>query len=279
MMETYRELVLNNNVKVASISLGTWKTPKDLTADVVKMAVEAGYRAIDTADAYRNEKEVGKGVRECGLPREEIYVTTKLWNKNQGRKETLQAFHNSLEVMDIDYIDQFLIHWPCPAYDQYVETYQAMEEILESGKVRTIGVCNFNIEHLERLLKECNIVPAVNQIEMHPMLIQPELIKYCQEHKIQIEAYSPLMHGGEILKNETMAKIASKYNKSTAQVSIRYLLQLGARVIVKSTHKHRMEENINVFDFTLSEEDMAVIETLNKGIRTCGDPATMNYRG
>ena len=133
MMETYRELVLNNNVKVASISLGTWKTPKDLTADVVKMAVEAGYRAIDTADAYRNEKEVGKGVRECGLPREEIYVTTKLWNKNQGRKETLQAFHNSLEVMDIDYIDQFLIHWS-PTIS-ICETYQAMEEILESGKV------------------------------------------------------------------------------------------------------------------------------------------------
>ncbi|MBR3304892.1 MAG: aldo/keto reductase [Clostridia bacterium] len=270
---------LNNGVVVPQLGLGTWKSASGKAViDAIKYAVDAGYRSIDTAKAYRNEESVGEGIRTCGIPREELYVTTKIWNGDHGFENTIKGYEGSMERLDIGYIDELLIHWPTPKYNDYVETFKAMEMLYEEGKVRAIGVCNFTIEFLEELRKNCHITPAVNQIEMHPMLIQHDLMDYCSDHGILIEAYSPLMNGGEILHNELIAEIGRKYGKTNAQVTLRFLFQLGVRILTKSVHKERIIENQDIFDFELSKEDMERIATLNKGIRTCGDPNTSNFR-
>lgn len=270
---------LNNGVVVPSLALGTWKSPSgEVVIDAIKAAVEAGYRSIDTAKAYGNEESVGEGIRTCGIPREELYVTTKVWNADHGYENALKAYEGSMKRLDIGYIDELLIHWPTPMYGLYVDTFKALEALYEEGKLRAIGVCNFTIDFLEELRKNCHITPAVNQIEMHPMLIQKDLMQYCADHGILIEAYSPLMNGGEILTNELIAKIGAKYGKSNAQVTLRYIYQLGARILVKSVHKERIIQNQEIFDFELSASDMEEIATLNKGIRTCGDPVTASFR-
>ncbi len=269
---------LNNGVVVPALALGTWKSPSNQVVDAIKYAVEAGYRSIDTAKAYNNEEAVGEGIRSCGIAREELYVTTKVWNADHGFKNTLKAYEGSMKRLNIGYIDELLIHWPTPMYNDYVETFQAMEQLYGEGKLRAIGVCNFTIDFLEELKKNCKIVPAVNQIEMHPMLIQPDLMKYCADNGILIEAYSPLMNGGEVLHNELIAKIGAKYGKSNAQVTLRYLFQMGVRILAKSVHKERIIQNQEIFDFELSDADMKEIATLNKGIRTCGDPLTASWR-
>ena len=270
---------LNNGVITPALALGTWKSPSgEIVIDAIKAAVEAGYRSIDTAKAYGNEESVGEGIRTCGVPREELFVTTKIWNADHGYENTLKAYEGSMQRLNIGYIDELLIHWPTPKYNMYVETWKALEKLNKDGKVRTIGVCNFTIDFLEDLRKNCDITPAVNQIEMHPMLIQKDLMDYCADRGILIEAYSPLMNGGDILTNELIAKIGAKYGKSNAQVTLRYLYQLGVRILVKSVHKERIIQNQEIFDFELSASDMEEISTLNAGIRTCGDPLTANFR-
>jgi len=269
---------LNNGVVIPALALGTWLSPDGQPViDSIHDAIDAGYRSVDTARCYENEVGVGEGIRTCGLKREELYVTTKIWNADQGYEETLRAFEESERRLNIGYIDMILIHWPVPRFGKYVDTYKALEKLYKDGRVRAIGVCNFMKEHLDAVLENCSVVPAVNQIEMHPMLIQPELMEHCKKHNIQIEAYSPLMHGGAVLGNELIASVGKKYGKSTAQVTLRYLFQLGARILVKSLHKQRIIENQEIFDFSLSAEDMAQIAALNNGTRTCGDPYTMHY--
>ncbi len=272
------ELTLRNNITVPKIALGTWMIPDGKVAkDTVIAACNCGYRAIDTASAYDNEKGVGEGIRNSNLRREELFVTTKLANKDQGYDNALRAFDVSLEKLDISYIDQYLIHWPCPAFSKYVETYGALIRLYEEKVLKSIGVCNFNINHLEHLRKEYDFLPLVNQIEMHPMLIQPELLDYCKEHNIQVEAYSPLMHGGEILKNDLVLSLAKKYEKTPSQIILAYLLTYDVRILAKSTHLERLKENIDIFDIELEKEDLHNIRLLNKRKRTCANPDTMNY--
>lgn len=272
------ELTLRNNITVPKIALGTWMIPDGKVAkDTVIAACNCGYRAIDTASAYDNEKGVGEGIRNSNLRREELFVTTKLANKDHGYDNALRAFDISLEKLDISYIDQYLIHWPCPAFSKYVETYGALIRLYEEKVLKSIGVCNFNINHLEHLKKEYDFLPLVNQIEMHPMLIQPELLDYCKENNIQVEAYSPLMHGGEILKNDLILSLSKKYEKTPSQIILAYLLTYDVRILAKSTHLKRLKENIDIFDIELEKEDLHNIRLLNKRKRTCANPDTMNY--
>ena len=272
------KITLRSGVKVPSLSLGTWKSPDgEPMAAIVRSAAALGYRAIDTAANYKNERGIGLGVRTSGLPREDFYVSTKIWNHEQGFQEALAAFEKSMTRLDIGYIDQLLIHWPCPGLDRYVDTWRALESLYGTGKVKTVGVSNFTIRHLERLRMECDLVPFVNQIEMHPYLIDWELLAYCQAQGIQVEAYSPLMRGGEVLGDPTVRALAEKHGRSPAQIILRFLLQLGVRVIAKSTHEERMKENRDVFDFTLDEQDMAFMKALNRGQCCYDHPELYNF--
>ncbi|WP_070327782.1 aldo/keto reductase [Exiguobacterium aurantiacum] len=268
---------LNNDVKLPMLGLGVYKVEDGaVTVDTVKAALDAGYRLIDTAAIYQNEESVGQAIRESSVPREDIFVTTKLWNEFHGYDEALQAFQDSLDRLGLDYVDLFLIHWPMPRFGKFVETYKALEQLYEEGKVRAIGVSNFEIQHLEQIIQSCAIVPAVNQVEIHPYLSQKELIAYCKRYDIQIQAWSPLMKGREALEDATIVDIASKYGKSPAQVILRWHLQNGVAVIPKSVTPSRIRENIQVFDFTLTKEDMAAIDGLNRNERTGSDPVEMH---
>ncbi|EPE63186.1 glyoxal reductase [Exiguobacterium sp. S17] len=268
---------LNNDVKLPMLGLGVYKVEDGtVTVDTVKAALDAGYRLIDTAAIYQNEESVGQAIRESSVKREDIFVTTKLWNEFHGYDEALQAFQDSLDRLGLDYVDLFLIHWPMPRFGKFVETYKALEQLYEEGKVRAIGVSNFEIQHLEQIIQSCSIVPAVNQVEIHPYLSQKELIAYCKRYDIQIQAWSPLMKGREALDDATIVDIASKYGKSPAQVILRWHLQNGVAVIPKSVTPSRIRENIQVFDFTLTKEDMAAIDGLNRNERTGSDPVEMH---
>ncbi|OGX78352.1 aldo/keto reductase [Exiguobacterium sp. SH3S2] len=268
---------LNNDVKLPMLGLGVYKVEDGtVTVDTVKAALDAGYRLIDTAAIYQNEESVGQAIRESSVPREDIFVTTKLWNEFHGYDEALQAFQDSLDRLGLDYVDLFLIHWPMPRFGKFVETYKALEQLYEEGKVRAIGVSNFEIQHLEQIIQSCAIVPAVNQVEIHPYLSQKELIAFCKRYDIQIQAWSPLMKGREALEDATIVDIASKYGKSPAQVILRWHLQNGVAVIPKSVTPSRIRENIQVFDFTLTKEDMAAIDGLNRNERTGSDPVEMH---
>jgi len=271
-------VTLNNGVKMPQLGFGVWQVPDDQATEVVSKALEVGYRAIDTAMIYRNEVGVGQAIKQSSIAREDLFITTKVWNSDQGFDNTLRAFDESLERLGLDYVDLYLIHWPTPKYDQYVETYQAMERIYREGRAKAIGVCNFHIEHLERLLKETDVVPAVNQVECHPYLTQVELKKFCAEHQIYVEAWSPLEQGGDVLKDEAIVKIAEAHGKTPAQVIIRWHLQEGTIVIPKSVTPTRIEENFRVFDFTLSDAEMEAIHKLNKNRRRGSDPNDMHAR-
>ncbi|MCA0979613.1 aldo/keto reductase [Exiguobacterium aestuarii] len=268
---------LNNDVKMPMLGLGVYKVEDGaVTVDTVKAALEADYRLIDTAAIYQNEESVGQALREAGISREEVFVTTKLWNEFHGFDEALQAFQDSLDRLGLEYVDLFLIHWPMPRFGKFVETYKALEQLYEEGRVRAIGVSNFEVEHLEQIIQSCSIVPAVNQVEIHPYLSQKELIAFCKRYDIQIQAWSPLMKGREALEDDTIVEIANRHGKSPAQVILRWHLQNGVAVIPKSVTPSRIKENIQVFDFTLTKEEMAAIDALNRDERTGSDPKEMH---
>ncbi len=262
--------VLNNGLAMPWLGFGVFKVEEgDEVERAVSTALETGYRSIDTAALYNNERGVGSAMRASGIPREEIFLTTKVWNDDMRAKRTLAAFKESLERLGTDYVDLYLVHWPVAGY--YKETWRAMEEIYASGRAKAIGVSNFMIHHLEDLLGESEIIPAVNQIEFHPLLVQEELLVFCQSQAIQVEAWSPLMRG-KILDEEAIIGIAEKYGKTAAQVILRWDLQHGVVTIPKSTHAERIAENADIFDFTLSEADMQALDAMDAGERVGPDP-------
>lgn len=255
---------LNNGVLMPQLGLGVYKTNEgEEVKNAVRWALEAGYRSIDTAALYENETGVGEAIRESGVPREDIFVTTKVWNTDQGYDETLRAFETSRQKLGLDYVDLYLVHWP--GKDKFIETYRALEKLLADGLVRAIGVSNFLVHHLERLMAETNIVPAVNQVEFHPRLRQQDLHDFCKSKGIALEAWAPLMKGQ--LDHPVLLRLADKYGKTPAQVVLRWHIQLGVIVIPKSVHKERIVSNADVFDFALTDEEIADINGLNENHR------------
>ncbi len=269
-------ITLNNGVEMPQLGFGVWQVPDAEAETAVAAALEAGYRSIDTAAIYGNEEGTGKAIARSDVPREDIFVTTKLWNSDHGYDSTLKAFDASLAKLGLDYVDLYLIHWPTPARDRYVDTYKAFEKLLSDGRARAIGVSNFLPEHLERLIGETSVVPAVNQIELHPHLQQAAAREYHAEQGIATEAYSPLGSGKGILEIPAIVAIAQKHGRTPAQVVLRWHLQLGNVVIPKSVTPSRIEENIDVFGFTLDAEDLAAISALNEDRRLGSHPAEFN---
>jgi methylglyoxal/glyoxal reductase len=266
---------LNNGVKMPWLGIGVFKVEEGPElVDALKYAVKNGYRSIDTAAIYGNEEGVGQAIRESGIAREELFVTSKVWNVDLGYESTINAYETSLKKLGLEYLDLYLIHWPVEG--KFKEAWRAMESLYKSGKVKAIGVSNFQVHHLEELMKDSEIIPMVNQVEYHPLLIQIEVREFCQKHRIQLEAWSPLMQG-QLFDNPILIGIAAKYNKSVAQVIIRWDLQNGVITIPKSTKEHRIMENANVFDFELSKEDMIVIEGLNRNHRVGPDPDNFDF--
>ncbi|MBX6395038.1 MAG: aldo/keto reductase [Alicyclobacillaceae bacterium] len=262
--------VLSNGVRMPWLGLGVYKVKDgDEVERAVKTAVHVGYRSIDTAAFYQNETGVGRAVRECGVPREELFITTKVWNTDQGYESTLRAFEESRKKLGMDYIDLYLIHWPVKG--KYKETWKALEKLYKDGWVRAIGVSNFQVHHLEDLLADCEIVPMVNQVEYHPRLTQKPLLTYCREKNIQLEAWSPLMRG-QILDNPVVKELAEKYQKTPAQIILRWDLEHRVVTIPKSVREERIRENAEIFDFALSPEDVAKLDGLNRDQRVGPDP-------
>lgn len=266
---------LHNGVKMPWFGLGVYLVEDGQEViNAVKSAIKAGYRSIDTAAYYKNEEGVGQAIKEAGVPREDLFITTKVWNTDQGYESTLQAFNDSLEKLSLDYLDLYLVHWPVK--EKYKETWKALEALYKEGKVRAIGVCNFQIHHLEDLLTDAEIAPMVNQVEYHPRLTQKELLTYCQEHNIQLEAWSPLGRG-RMLDDPTLQDLAIKYGKTIAQTILRWDLQTGVVTIPKSIKEQRIIENANIFDFELTNEDMKIIDSLNRDKRNGPDPDHFNF--
>ncbi|MFI8214740.1 aldo/keto reductase [Streptomyces sp. NPDC085932] len=258
------------------LGFGVWQVPDDEAETAVATALEAGYRSIDTAAIYGNEKGTGKAIAASGVPREELFVTTKLWNADQGYDSTLRAFDTSLDRLGLDYVDLYLIHWPTPERGLYIDTYKAFEKLHADGRIKAIGVSNFLPEHLEKLIAETSVVPAVNQIELHPHLQQHDAREYHAEQGIATEAWSPLGQGKGLLEVPAIVAIARKHDRTPAQVVLRWHIQLGNVVIPKSVTPSRIEENIAVFDFSLDAEDLAAISALNEDRRLGPDPAEFN---
>jgi 2,5-diketo-D-gluconate reductase A len=269
-------IILNNGVEMPQLGFGVWQVPDDEAQTAVAQALEAGYRSIDTAAIYGNEEGTGRAIAASGLAREDLFVTTKLWNSDQGYDSTLQAFDTSLAKLGLDYLDLYLIHWPMPAREKYVDTYKAFEKLLADGRVRAIGVSNFLPDHLERLIGETSVLPAVNQIELHPHLQQHASRELHAEQGIATEAWSPLGSGKGILEIPAIVAIAQKHGRTPAQVVLRWHLQLGNVVIPKSVTPSRIKENIDVFGFSLDTEDLAAISALNEDRRLGSDPADVN---
>ncbi|WP_243291907.1 aldo/keto reductase [Bacillus sp. FJAT-47783] len=266
---------LHNGVKMPWFGLGVFKVEDGEEAiHSVKTALEVGYRSIDTAAVYKNEEGVGQGIRKSGVPREEIFVTSKVWNSDQGYESTLEAFQASLDRLGLDYLDLYLIHWPVAG--KYKETWKALEHLYNEGKVRAIGVSNFHIHHLEDLLKDAEIKPMVNQVELHPRLIQKELREFCEKHQIQIEAWSPLMQG-KLLDHEVLVEIGRKYGKTPAQIILRWDVQSGIVTIPKSTKRERIIQNASIFDFELTKAEMDRIDALNRDERVGPDPDNFDF--
>ena len=265
----------NNGVEIPQLGLGVFLVEPNETQAVVAAALDVGYRHIDTAAAYNNEAEVGAAIADADLPRDELFITTKVWNLDQGHDRALAAFDLSLGKLGLDYLDLYLIHWPAPGRDRYVETWRAMEKILAEGRVRSIGVSNFGIEHLQRLIDETETVPAVNQVELHPNLPQRELRDFHAEHGIVTEAWSPLARG-ELLDDASVRRIADAHGKTPAQVLLRWHIELGNVVIPKSRTPERIAENIEVFDFELTPEDHETITALENGHRIGPHPDSFN---
>lgn len=266
--------ILNNGVQMPWLGLGVFKTREGAEViNAVMDAMEAGYRSIDTAAYYQNETGVGKAIRECGIPREEIFITTKVWNSDQGYHSTLKAFENSRQKLGLEYIDLYLVHWAVPG--KFRDTWKALIHLQEQGVVRAIGVSNHQIAHLKTIIEDTGVIPAVNQVEFHPRLTQPELRQFCQEQGIQLEAWRPLMNGN--LDDPVLKDLASKYGRTAAQIVLRWDLQKGVITIPKSVHKERIIENSKIFDFELSAEDMERIDGLNQDMRMGPDPERVNF--
>ncbi|WNB91299.1 aldo/keto reductase [Bacillus sp. NEB1478] len=267
--------VLHNGVEMPWFGLGVFKVEEGQEViNSVKWAIEAGYKSIDTAAIYKNEEGVGQAIKESGVSREELFITTKVWNKDQGYESTLAAFETSLEKLGLEYLDLYLVHWPVKG--KYKETWRALEKLYKDGKVKAIGVSNFKVHHLEDILADCEVKPMVNQVEYHPRLSLKDLLTFCKENQIQMEAWSPLMQG-ELLDEPTLVELADKYGKSVAQVILRWDLQNGVVTIPKSVKQHRIVENADIFDFELSVDDMAKIDALNEDRRIGPDPDTFDF--
>jgi 2,5-diketo-D-gluconate reductase A len=262
-----------DEVEIPQFGFGVFQIDPDQTAKVVREAFEAGYRHIDTAQMYQNEEGVGQAIAESGLPREEVFVTTKLNNGAHGTDSAVRELEKSLERLGLDHVDLYLIHWPQPKQDLYVQTWRGFEQALASGLTRSIGVSNFQTAHLDRLAAQTQTVPAVNQIELHPRLTQPELRRYHSEHGIATEAWSPIGQG-ESLSEESIVALAEKYGRTPAQVVLRWHIQIGNIVFPKSSNPRRMAENIDIFDFELADDDVATIEALNADKRRGPNPDT-----
>jgi diketogulonate reductase-like aldo/keto reductase len=274
-------VALNNGLKMPLVGYGVFRVPEgDDLAEAVKTAIAKGYRSIDTAQVYRNEESVGRGIRaaiEEGLvTREELFITSKVWNDGLSYEETLAAYDSSLEKIGLDYLDLYLVHWP--GIDQnYIEVYKALEKIYQDGRVRSIGVSNFHVHHLESLFKETTVVPVINQIEFHPHLTQEEVRAYCQDKGIQVEAWSPLMNGS-LLEEALIQELAAKYGKTPAQIVLRYDVQHNVVTIPKTMTPARMTENLDVFDFVLTEQEMIQLDAMNDGLRCGPDPEKFNFK-
>lgn len=272
---------LNDGNTIPCLGLGVFKTPPRETERAVAAALDAGYRHVDTASMYGNEREVGRAVAKSSIPREEIFVVTKLWNADQGYDATMKAFDKSMKRLGFDrggYLDMYLIHWPVPAIGHFVDTWRAFAALHDLGRVRSIGVSNFAPEHLNTLIDATGVVPVVNQIELHPLLTQVELREVHAQLGIATEAWSPLGRG-RLLEHPTITAIAQRYGKTPAQVIIRWHLRIGNIVIPKSVNPERIASNFDVFDFELSDDDVAAISSLDNGTRLGPDPRTFNYTG
>jgi diketogulonate reductase-like aldo/keto reductase len=267
--------ILHNGVKMPWFGLGVYKAQVgEETFQAVKAAIKAGYRSIDTAAFYENEESVGQAIKEAGVPREDLFITTKVWNSDQRNDTVLQAFETSIKKLDLDYVDLYLVHWPVK--EKYKETWKVLEDLYRQGLVRAIGVSNFNIHHLEDLQADAQIKPMVNQVELHPFLTQPELRDYCKKQEIQIEAWSPLGRG-RLLDHPVLKEIGANHNKSTAQVILRWDLQNRIVTIPKSITESRIIENASIFDFALTESEMGKINDLNENRRFGTDPDNFDY--
>lgn len=272
---TVPSITLNNGVSIPQVGLGVFQVPDDETQANVEKALELGYRHVDTAAGYYNEAGVGAALRASGLPREDLFVTTKLRNGDQGFDQALTAFENSRRELGLDYVDLYLIHWPVPSKDLYVETWKAFEKLLEEGVVKAIGVSNFLPEHLDRLVRETDVVPAVNQVEVHPWFGNEEVRAFDREHGIVTEAWSPLGRG-RVLDEPTLARIADAHGRTPAQVALRWHVQRGDVVFPKSATPSRIEENARIFDFALDADEMGAITALDRGERTGSHPDEEN---
>jgi len=275
-MTSIPDVTLNNGIPIPQLGFGTYQIEPQDTEDAVRTALEIGYRHIDTAQMYGNEKEVGAAVRASGLDRAEIFVTSKLNNRDHAFGDALTAFARTLDDVDLEYLDLFLIHWPLPTVGDFIETWKALEEIYASGRAKAIGVSNFKPAHLERLLRETTVVPAVNQIELHPYFAQDDVRAFGAGHGIATEAWSPIAQG-KVLGDPVLAAIAERLDRSTAQVTLRWHLQRGDIVFPKSVTRERVEENFRLFDFALTPDDMAAVTALDRGARMGPDPDTFNY--
>jgi len=276
-MATVPTITLNNGVEIPQLGFGVYQVAPEETAEAVQAALEVGYRHIDTAEMYRNEAGVGEGIRNSGIPREEVFVTSKLNNGFHAHDDALKAFDGTLAALQFDYVDLFLIHWPLPGIDvDYVETWKAMEEIYRSGRAKAIGVSNFKEHHLRKLFSATEIRPAVNQIEIHPYLTQDGLRAFDADHEIATEAWSPIAQG-KVLDDPAVVRVAERVGRTPAQVTLRWHVQRGDIVFPKSVTRSRIEENFALFDFELSEDDMRELTTLNRDERTGPDPDTFNY--
>lgn len=266
---------LNNGLQMPWLGFGVYQIPDgDEVANAIHKALEVGYRSIDTASVYKNEKGVGRAIRETDIPREEIFLTTKVWNEDLRKNRTAAAFEESLDRLGVDYVDLYLVHWPVA--DRYLEAWREMEKIYQSGRARAIGLSNFMVHHLKDILSRCEVKPAVNQVEFHPWLVQPELLAFCKEQHIQLEAWSPLMQG-KITEVPVINELAKKYGKTPAQIVLRWDIQHGVVTIPKSSKPHRIQENAQLFDFELSAEDMARLDALDQHKRIGPDPDNFDF--
>ncbi|WP_176542117.1 aldo/keto reductase [Bacillus pseudomycoides] len=272
-------VALHNDVEMPGFGLGVFKVEEGPElVNAVKTAIKQGYRSIDTASIYANEKAVGEGIREgikeAGVSREDLFITSKVWNRDQGYEETLAAYEESLKKLELDYLDLYLVHWPVEG--KYKDTWRALEKLYKEGRVRAIGVSNFQIHHLKDVMEGAEVKPMINQVEYHPRLTQKELRDFCREQGIQMEAWSPLMQG-QLLDNPALQEIADKYGKTTAQIILRWDLQNEVVTIPKSTKEHRIIQNADIFNFELTKEDMEQIDALNQNHRVGPDPDNFDF--
>jgi 2,5-diketo-D-gluconate reductase A len=261
---------------IPQFGLGVFQTPPEQTEQAVRAGFDAGYRHIDTAAIYRNEEGVGQAIAQAGIAREDLFITTKLWNADQGYDSALKALDASLSRLGLEYVDLYLIHWPCPANGKFIDSWKALIQARDAGKAKSIGVSNFRVEDIEHIVAETGVMPTVNQIELHPLLQQEALRDYHQTHGILTESWSPIAQGGELLERPVLKDIGKRHGKTAAQVILRWHIQLGLVVFPKSVTPARIRENIDIFDFKLSHEDMAAIATLDAGQRRGPDPGAFN---